>query len=40
MGLQMLKETFCPGLGLGKSRGLGFIAWKGGGRWQHSALSL
>ena len=40
MGLQMLEETFCPGLGLGKSRGLGFIACKGGEPWQHSTLSL
>ena len=40
MGPPMLKETFCPGLGLGKLRGLGFTAWKGGRCWQDSALSL
>lgn len=39
MWLQMLKETFCPRPGMGKSGGLAFIAWKGG-HWQDSGPSL
>lgn len=39
-GLQILKETSCLRLGMGKSRGLGLTAWEGGGGGQHLALSL
>lgn len=39
-GQQILKETFCPRLGMGKSRGLGLTTWERGGGWQPSALSL
>lgn len=39
-GLPTPQETFCPRLGMGKSRGLDFTAWEEAGHWQRLVLSL